>query len=163
MIPPRYQNVEPEDVPVVTKDDGVVIKVIAGSVDGVDGPIGGVAAKPLYLDVALKPGASFSQTVERGKNLFAYVFEGTAAIEGDDDTREVEAPSLAVIGDGDIFTVEAADEPTRMIVVAGEPFNEPVARYGPFVMNTREEIAQAFDDYRSGALANVKGGGIEEI
>lgn len=155
MKPPHYQNVEPEDVPVVTKDNGVVIRVLAGSVDGIDGPIAGVAAKPLYLDVALKPGASFTQEIDSSKNLFAYVFEGTAKIVSDEGGELVKAPALAVMGDGDVFTVEAADEPTRMIVVAGKPFNEPVARYGPFVMNTKEEITQAFADYRSGAFVGV--------
>ncbi len=145
MCPPRYQNIEPADVPEVETDGGALLRVIAGRGGGVDGPVTGIAVAPLYMDVTLRPGGRHAQAVEPGHACFAYVFEGAAEIGG----TPVEVHTLAVLGDGDGVEVASVGG-GRLILAAGRPIGEPVARYGPFVMNTRQEIEQAIEDYQSG-------------
>ncbi|MDH3594287.1 MAG: pirin family protein [Rhodospirillales bacterium] len=154
MCAPRYQNIEPEDVPEVNREDGTVVKVIAGRFDGVAGAVEGIAVDPVYLDVALPAGASFEQAVPEAHNAFVYPFEGAVEIgaAGTGEGQVVEAGHLAVLGPGGLVAVRAGETPGRFILVAGRPIGEPVARYGPFVMNTREEIHQAVRDYQAGRL-----------
>jgi redox-sensitive bicupin YhaK (pirin superfamily) len=148
MCEPRYQEYAPERIPVAKPAAGVSVKVIAGEVAGIKGPIGGVATDPTYLDIALQKGATFSHRLPNDYNAFAYVFEGASMI----GVKEVEKSPLAVLSQGDGFTVTADDQPARLILVAGKPLREPVAKYGPFVMNTPEEIHQAIADYQAGRL-----------
>jgi len=148
MCEPRYQEYAPEKIPVATPTPGVTVKVIAGEVAGVKGPIGGVATDPTYLDIALEKGATFSHRLPAEYNAFAYVFEGAAMV----GIKEIEKSQLAVLSQGDVFTVTADAQPTRLILVAGRPLREPIAKYGPFVMNTAEEIHQAIADYQAGRL-----------
>jgi redox-sensitive bicupin YhaK (pirin superfamily) len=151
MVAPRYQNIEPEDVPDTDLSGGGTAKVIAGTCQGVTGPIHGIATDPLYLDVKLPDGATLRQPVTAGHNAFVYVFEGAAAVRGDGGkVTEISGRKLAVLGDGDEVEVSALDGAARFLLVAGRPLNEPIARYGPFVMNTRAEIEQAFMDYQAG-------------
>ena len=150
MVEPRYQEFAPERIPVVTPADGVRVKVIAGRVDGIDGPISQPATDPVYLDVALEPGATWQVPLPEGHNAFAYVFEGAAMIGRGEDARELEAHELAVLGGGELLDMRAVGSAARLIVVAGRPLREPVARHGPFVMNTREQIMQAFVDFQEG-------------
>ena len=146
MSAPRYQNVESEKVPVVKRDDGTVIKVIAGRIDNVRGPVLGVAADPDYLDVYLPPSVEFHHKVEDGHSVFLYLFEGAVELDG----KELEPGDLAVFTkEGDI-SVKTGDKEGRFLLISGKPLNEPMARSGPFVMNSREEIMQAYDDYRTG-------------
>jgi redox-sensitive bicupin YhaK (pirin superfamily) len=154
MCAPRYQNIEPEDVPEVTDAAGLRVRVIAGGRDGVEGAVKGIAVEPLYLDVKLSAGASFAQPVPEAHNAFVYPFEGAVEIGGTaaGEGQVVEAGHLAVLGAGDSVSARTADGPGRFILVAGRPIGEPVARYGPFVMNTREEIHQAVRDYQTGRL-----------
>lgn len=148
MCEPRYQEYAPERIPVAKPAAGVSVKVIAGEVAGIKGPIGGVATDPTYLDIALQKGATFSHRLPNDYNAFAYVFEGASMI----GVKAVEKSQLAVLSQGDGFTVTADDQPARLILVAGKPLREPVAKYGPFVMNTPEEIHQAIADYQAGRL-----------
>ena len=152
MRPPRYQNIEPEDVPRVEAGGGVEVRVIAGRFDGVEGAVRGIAIEPLYLDVAMPPGSALTLPIARGHAAFCYVFEGVAEIGGADGiTGSPVGPGhLAVLGDGDTLGARAAEQPARFLLVAGRPLAEPVVRYGPFVMNTQEEIRQALEDYRAG-------------
>ncbi len=154
MCQPRYQNIEPEDVPEVKDADGLRVRVIAGVRDGVAGAVTGIAVDPLYLDVSLPAGASFAQPVPEAHNAFVYPFEGAVEIGGAaaGEGQVVEAGHLAVLGTGGLVSARTADDPGRFILVAGRPIGEPVARYGPFVMNTREEIHQAVRDYQAGQL-----------
>ncbi len=145
MCDPRYQNIEPEDVPLVTRDDGCEIRVVAGSVDGFDGPINGIDIEPTYLDISLRPGGSFRQIVPVAHTAFIYVFEGGVEVDG----QAIGCDYLAVLADGDEIHLQSKGG-GRLILVAGRPFGEPIARYGPFVMNTKDEIRQAIDDYNSG-------------
>jgi redox-sensitive bicupin YhaK (pirin superfamily) len=146
MCQPRYQEYAPEKIPVVQPTPGVTVKVIAGTVDGVTGPVGGVATDPTYLDITLEKGASFSQVLPKNHNAFAYVFEGTAML----GIKEIETHQLAVLSLGERFEVKADEGSARLILVAGKPLGEPVAQYGPFVMNTPEEIHQAVADFQAG-------------
>jgi redox-sensitive bicupin YhaK (pirin superfamily) len=147
MTAPRYQDIAPEAIPVVARTDGVTVKVIAGTVDGEAGPVEAPTVDPTYLDVSLPAGGRFEQAVPEGHNAFVYVFEGVARVGG----ATVEQNGLAVLGPGETVAVAAdGDGPARLLLVAGRPLNEPVARYGPFVMNTRAELQQAFADFQAG-------------
>ncbi len=147
MTAPRYQDIEPEAIPTVMLDDGVQVRVVAGEVGGLRGPVEGVATDPTYLDVSLPAAASFSYNLPPDYAAFAYVLEGAARI-GAETVRRGE---LAVLGAGDEITAAAdGSDPARLILVAGRPLREPIAKYGPFVMNTEAELQQAFADYRAG-------------
>ena len=146
MSAPRYQEFGPERIPLAEPAPGVRVKVIAGTVAGIEGPIAQPATDPVYLDVALDAGARFEHGLPAGHAAFVYVYEGALDIGGG---RRVEARQLAVLGAGDRVLLRTG-EGARAILVAGRPLREPVARYGPFVMNTREEIVQAVEDFRSG-------------
>ena len=150
MTAPRYQEYGPERFPEVDVAPGVRVKVIAGEVGGVAGPIVQPATDPVYLDVALEPGAGFRHGLPPGHSAFAYVFEGEATIGEGDAARPVPARELAILGPGDLFVAQGRAPGTRLILVAGRPLREPVARYGPFVMNTQAELRQAFDDFHAG-------------
>jgi redox-sensitive bicupin YhaK (pirin superfamily) len=150
MTAPRYQEFAPDRIPVATPSPGVSIKVIAGKVGDVAGPIVQPATDPLYLDVSLQPGATWSHPLPDGHNAFAYVYEGDAVVGEGDDARPLAHRTLGVIGGGSRFVVAAGEAGATLILVAGRPLREPVARHGPFVMNTREELMQAFVDYQQG-------------
>ncbi len=148
---PRYQDIEPTDIPEQALPDGGVVRVIAGRFGEVTGPVGGVATEPVMLDVGLPAGASLDVPIPAGHNGFAYVFEGSASL-GDRDDAVARGHIAVLEGEGDGLRIAAGEGATRVLVVAGRPIGEPVARYGPFVMNTRGELEQAFRDYRSGRL-----------
>jgi quercetin 2,3-dioxygenase len=146
MTAPRYQEIEPEQVPVAELSGGVKVHVIAGKVGNVVGPVNGIATAPTYLDVELPAGASASFDLPLGQHAFAYPFEGEAAI----GERVVPRGTLAVLGDGNRVVLTAKAAPARVLLVAGQPLNESIVRYGPFVMNTQEQIRQAIADYQAG-------------
>jgi hypothetical protein len=151
MTAPRYQDIAPERIPEAEPASGVRVRVLAGRVGDVVGPVSGIAVEPLYFDVSLEPGARFAAPVPRGHNAFAYVYSGNANIGPADAGRPVTRGELAVLDrDGDDVLFSAGSEPARLILVAGKPLNEPVAKYGPFVMNTQDEIVQAIQDFQSG-------------
>ena len=150
MTKPRYQDIDPERVPVVERADGTKVKVLVGSFDGVNGPVTDVATDPTYLDITLPAGVSASVPLAAEHNAFAYVFEGTAQIGTRAEAKTVERGQLAVLSLGDAVTVEGGAKGGRLILVAGRPLREPVAKYGPFVMNTPDEIRQAITDYQAG-------------
>jgi len=154
MSRPRYQDVPSARIPVVAREDGVRVRVIAGEVDGVRGAVTEIYADPEYLDVSVPAGRSFAQHVPEVHAAFAYVFEGEGVFgdDGNGGGRKVPAPRLAVFRDGDGVIVHAEDVPVRFLLLSGKPLNEPIARYGPFVMNTKEEIAQALEDLRNGTF-----------
>ena len=147
MSPPRYQEVLAEDIPSV-QVDGADVRVVAGQVAGVRGPVTEIAAEPLYLDVTLQPGAVFSQDLPEGHTLLLYLFKGDGTLGGD----KVSALRLLMAGPGDCVQLRAGENGMRFMLMAGAPFGEPVMPYGPFVMNTREEIEQALLDLRNGTF-----------
>ena len=151
MTNPRYQNIAANEIPEVSRKESARIRVIAGTVDGVTGPVTGIAADPIYLDVSVPSRASFAQPISRGHSAFAYVFEGEANFGG----KIVPNPRLVVFDDGDFVEVTTADSPVRFLLVSGKPLGEPIARYGPFVMNTQEEIEQTLRELQQGTFAQT--------
>ena len=149
MSAPRYQEYAPERIPFVDAAPGVRAKVIAGTVAGVRGPIEAEATDPIYLDLHLDAGAAYGHAVPAGHNAFVYVFEGAARV-GADGAQRVAKGELAVLADGERIDVAADGGPARVLLLAGRPLREPVAKYGPFVMNTMDEIRQAVEDLRAG-------------
>ena len=154
MTTPRYQDISSNQIPEINRGDGVKIRVIAGEVDGVRGAVSEIYADPVYLDVSIPANGSFSHPVEKGHTVFAYVFEGRGILGTGEKAPEksVSQPGLVVFGDGDYIQAGAADEPVRFLLVSGKPLDEPIARYGPFVMNTQQEIQQALEDLRNGTF-----------
>ena len=150
MSEPRYQEFAPERIPQLAPAEGVGVKVIAGTVDSVSGPIQQPATDPVYLDIELSAGTAWSYRLPEGHNAFAYVFEGDVSLGEGEASRALKLQQLAVLGGGSTLHMRAGAEGARFIVVAGRPLREPVARHGPFVMNTREELMQAFVDYQEG-------------
>jgi redox-sensitive bicupin YhaK (pirin superfamily) len=147
MTAPRYQDIDPEKIPNVSAKNGVGLRVVAGKVGEVEGPVKGVATEPLYLDIMLPGTTEYSVRVPSGHTAFVYVFEGEARI------GETKLPhgTLGVLSQGDdIVDLVATDEGARLILVAGKPLKEPVAKYGPFVMNTPQQIKEAIADYQAG-------------
>ena len=154
MSQPRYQEVLAVDIPGVDKD-GVEVRVVAGQYEGVHGPVTEIAAGPLYMDVALESGVEFALPVPAEHTVVAYLFAGEAYFGLDDNDQGdfVEAVHMVVFGEGDLLRVRAAENSsTRFMLIAGGPFREPIVPYGPFVMNTREEIQQALSDLRNGTF-----------
>jgi hypothetical protein len=159
MKPAGYRDIQAEDIPRITLPGGAVVKVIAGTLESegqrIDGPIQGVSTAPLFLDVHLPAGARFAQAVGVAHNVFVYPYEGSLRI-GDRQVSRGDAGVLAS-GDtaGDSVLVEAGAAATRFILLAALPLREPVVQYGPFVMNSREEIEQALRDYSAGTLVEA--------
>jgi len=150
MIAPRYQDIEPEAIPVVDAGDGVTVKVIAGRVGDVVGAVDARRTEPLYLDIHLPPRRIFVQPTEAGHNAAVYVYEGDARVGTGATADTVRRGEIAVLGPGERIEVAADMIPARLLVIAGRPLGEPIARHGPFVMNTMAEIRQAVEDYTSG-------------
>lgn len=155
MKPAGYRDIQPEEIPEVTIPGGSV-KVVAGTLDGVGhapvpGPIQGLSTAPLFLDVRLGAGEAFAQTVEDGHTAFLYPYAGSLQVG--EDARSLPARQAGVLSGGERIAVTAGDEGASFLLLAARPLDEPVVQYGPFVMNTREEIEQALADYRDGTLA----------
>jgi redox-sensitive bicupin YhaK (pirin superfamily) len=170
MTKPRYQDIPAAAIPEVTDDDGTRVRIITGDFWGRKGPVEGVAADPRYLDVFVPPGQRKTLPVEVGRHAFAYVFEGSGTFSGasqpfgvltekeNGDGSETLVRertgnrSLVVFDSGDEVTVQAGDEGIRFLLVSGKPIEEPVAWYGPIVMNTQAELQQAVSELRSGTF-----------
>ena len=148
---PWYRDIPNADVPRFTTDSGATVQVIAGSSHGVDGAVQRAGTEPLYLDIALPAGASFEQPLPAGHNAFLYVFRGEAVVAG----KGVPQTKMAILdnAEGADGVVIKASTPTRLLLIAGRPLKEPIAQYGPFVMNTQAELHQAVEDFRAGRFA----------
>src|SRR5688572_4570405 len=147
MAEPRYQEVTASTIPTYEKD-GVRIRVVTGTVDNVTGPVVDIAASPLYLDVQLASGIQWTHSIPGGHTALAYVFEREGVFAGD----TVEAVNLIKFEDGDHITVKTENNPVRFMLIAGAPFKEPIVPYGPFVMNTIEEIQETLKELRNGTF-----------
>jgi redox-sensitive bicupin YhaK (pirin superfamily) len=155
MMHPRYQDIAPEQVPVVTLDNGVKIKVLCGEVNGVIGPVKDVIIDPQYLDVSIPAGGSYTHHVHEGYTVFAYVIEGSGAFEPEQPDKSPAAigiESVVIYGDGERVEIKADANGLRFLLLSGKPIREPVAWYGPIVMNTREELVTAFEEYQNGTF-----------
>lgn len=168
MMKPRYRDVKRRQIPEVRLDNGVAVRIICGEVNGFTGPVQDIVIDPEYLDIAVPPGTGFTHRVEQGYTVFAYVLEGQGYFEPERDpyAYEVESKnyfdferegvigpeSLVTFEDGDELTVSTEDEELRFLLISGRPIGEPVAWYGPIVMNTQEELRIAFDEYQRGTF-----------
>ncbi|MET1161897.1 MAG: pirin family protein [Pseudoxanthomonas sp.] len=150
MTDPKYQEYAPDRIPVATPAADVSVKVIAGRVGEVVGPIVQPATDPVYLDIELQAGTAWEYILPEGHNAFAYIFEGAATVGEGEDARALETQEMAVLGGGDLLRLRAGNKGARLILVAGRPLREPVMRHGPFVMNTKQELMQAFVDFQEG-------------
>lgn len=160
MDPPRYQEVAAASIP-AHEADGARVRVVAGTYNGARGPVTEIAARPLYMDVSLQPEAGFELAIPRGHTAFAYVFEGIGdfGLDADGNGQRVEGVCMAVFGDGDHLRVRTAPQaPVRFMLIAGAPFKEPIVPYGPFVMNTEDEIRQALSELRNGTFIKETAG-----
>jgi redox-sensitive bicupin YhaK (pirin superfamily) len=154
MTNPRYQDVPSARIPEVALADGGKARVIAGTVNGVSGAVKDIFADPTYLDVLLGAGQTFEQPVPRGHTGILYVYRGEVTAGGASAGRGtvVSSPRLAILGDGDVVRVHASSVPARFLLLSAQPLNEPYARYGPFVMNTEEEIRETLQELRNGTF-----------
>ncbi len=174
MTAPRYQDIPAKAIPEVADDDGTRVRVVCGDFWGKRGPVEGVAADPRYLDISVPPGKRKTLPVELGRHAFAYVFEGSGSFSDASKPfgvlTEKDAPSgetlvrertgnrsLVLFDSGDEVTVQAGDEGIRFLLVSGKPIEEPVAWYGPIVMNTDAELQKAVSELRAGTF--IKHGG----
>jgi len=160
MTAPRYQDVPAARIPQVALPGGGQVRVVAGQVAGVEGAVREIFAGPSYLDVLLAAGQSFEQPVTRGHTALLYVYRGEVTVggartvggSGPAGGTTVPSPRLAILGDGDVVRVHAGAAPARFLLLSAQPLHEPAVRYGPFVMNTKEEIAQALHELRNGTF-----------
>ena len=169
MTAPRYQDIKAAEIPEVVDDDGTRVRIVVGDFWGQKGPVEGVAADPRYLDVSVPPGLRKRLAVYRASNAFAYVFAGSGTFRDASDPQAVlteqidgtttralphegENRSLILFDRGDEVVVQAGDEGIRFLLVSGRPIEEPVAWYGPIVMNTRQELQQAFREIQEGTF-----------
>ncbi len=151
MMAPRYQNIEPEAIPVIDLPGGAQAKVIAGRLGNIEGAVQAIATDPTYFDVSLPASGRFRHTLPADYTAFLYPFEGTIEVGQGDDPRTLERGRIGVLSSGDTIVVAArGNAPARLLLVAGRPLREPIAKYGPFVMNTQAQIVQAIQDYNSG-------------
>jgi redox-sensitive bicupin YhaK (pirin superfamily) len=150
MSDPRYQDIPGDRIPEVETESGARLRIVAGEAAGARGPVEGVATSPLYLDASLPGNGKLELPIPVEHNALAYVFEGEASVGG----TALASGQLGVLsrGEGEGVQVVTGDAPARMLLLAAKPIDEPMARYGPFVMTTRAELQQAFDDYRQGTF-----------
>ena len=172
MTDPRYQDVPGKEIPEVIDDDGTVVRVVCGSFWGKKGPVDGIASDPRYLDVRVPAGRRKSLSVETTRNAFAYVFEGSGRFQNASESFGVktdqvgivtEIPmeetgnrSLVLFDNGDEVTVQAGEKGMRFLLVSGKPIEEPVAWYGPIVMNTEAQLRQAYDELHNGTFIKTR-------
>ena len=169
MTAPRYQDISSAEIPEIVDDDGTVVRVITGEFFGKKGPVEGIAADPRYLDISVPPGRKKTLAVDLTSHAFAYVFEGSGSFHdasqpfgvlvekglGDAEVLvrdETGNRSLVLFDSGDAVTVQAGEEGIRFLLISGRPIREPVAWYGPIVMNTEAELRQAVAELRAGTF-----------
>lgn len=168
MMEPRYRDVKRDQIPEVGRDNGVSVRIICGEMGGVRGPVQDIVIDPEYLDVRMPPGTSFKHRVQEGYTVFAYVIEGEGYFEPGRDPYgyEVEgksyfeferesaigSESLVVFGDGDELAIQSESSGARFLLISGKPIGEPIAWSGPIVMNTQEELRNAFNEFREGTF-----------
>jgi quercetin 2,3-dioxygenase len=172
MMAPRYRDVESNQIPEVTLDDGVKVKIICGQVSGVKGPVQDIVIDPEYLDITVPAKSNFIYSVKKGHTVFAYVVEGKGYFDQERNPFAYEAEganyfdlkrecllgseNLVLFDDGDRVAVSTEEKPVRFLLISGRPIKEPVAWYGPIVMNTQEELRIAFEEYENATFIKHK-------
>ena len=151
MMKPRYQEIKSSSIPVVKLEQNVQIRIICGAVGDVRGPVTGIVTNPSYLDISVPSNTAYVHTLVPGHTAFAYVVEGAASF-AEGNKRSIDQGHLVVFDDGDAITVTTQNTAVRFLLISGKPLNEPVAWYGPIVMNTQAELEQAFAEYENGTF-----------
>jgi len=155
MMAPKYRDVKAGDIPEITLEKGAKVKIICGTVNGKQGPVRDIVIDPEYLDITIQGESTFEHKVKKGHTVFAYVIEGPGYFDVARG-RFIEHENLVLFDDGDEVHVSTADTPVRFLLISGKPIGEPVAWYGPIVMNTEEELQVAFEEYREGTFIRHK-------
>lgn len=155
MMDPRYRDIKASDIPVVRTVEGAEVRVLCGSVGAARGPVRDVVIEPEYLDVSLPAGTRFTHPTAAGHTVLAYLFEGSAGF-GRGVGGAVEREHLVLFGDGDRLVASTENVPARFLLISGKPLREPVAWEGPIVMNTRQELRTAFEEYRNGTFVRKR-------
>lgn len=150
MCAPRYQDIPAGEIPEVRGEDGSLVRVVTGSFGTVTGPVSGIACDPTYLDVTLPAGGAITLPAKKGYTALAFVVEGTGGFGQIEQEGKVRSSQLIVFEDGSGVEARAAEEGLRFLFITGKPFKEPIARYGPFVMNTEEEIRRTLEELDAG-------------
>jgi redox-sensitive bicupin YhaK (pirin superfamily) len=150
MMAPRYREVKIHQIPEVITKENVKIKVICGEVYGTKGPVDDIITDPQYLDITIPPGTSYNHSTETGYTVFAYVIEGNGSF--DERGRSIPAGNLVLFNDGETLTIKTTGKLLRLLLISGKPIKEPIAWYGPIVMNTEAELKKAFEEYRDGTF-----------
>lgn len=155
MMMPRYRDVLKEQIPEVQLNDNVKAKVICGQINDTKGPVQDIVTDPEYLDVTVSPNSEFKHHVKQGHTVFAYVIEGEAYFESEKN-QMINAENVVLFTDGDFVNIATGNKPVRFLLISGKPIGEPVAWYGPIVMNTEQELRIAFEEYRNGTFIKHK-------
>jgi quercetin 2,3-dioxygenase len=155
MIDPRYRNLDRDQIPQICPVENVMIKIVCGTVDGVKGPVQDIVTEPEVLDIRVGPDTVYEHSVKPGHTAFSYVIEGEGSFDPD-GTRSIPAETVVLFEDGDGIRITTAKESVRFLMVSGKPIREPVAWYGPIVMNTKAELAVAFEEYQNGTFVKNK-------
>ncbi len=151
MMHPRYQDIKSSEIPEVVKEGGARVRIICGRLDGTCGPVSEIVTDPEYMDVIVPPGKEFSHLVKKGHTVFAYVFEGDGYFD-EYKERLIKSEHLVLFEDGEEVVAQSEDKQLRFLLISGMPIGEPIAWYGPIVMNNREELDLAFREYREGTF-----------
>lgn len=165
MMPPRYRGIVAKDIPSVQVEGGATVRIIAGKVDGRQGPVRDIITAPEYLDVTVPPNSEFRRATQPGHTVFAYIIEGKARFSNEESRSDMRRGqffgnnSMVLFGDGDEVLAATGEEAARFLLVSGKPIGEPVAWSGPIVMNTDEELRIAFEEYDAGTFIKQKPGG----
>jgi quercetin 2,3-dioxygenase len=156
MMAPRYRDIKDSHVPEVSLKNGVKVRIICGKVGKCEGPVKGIVIDPEYLDVTIPSESTFEHPTVPGHTVFAYVIEGQGLFD-ETKTNPIENGSLCLYNDGNNIQVAAGEEPVRFLLISGKPIGEPIAWYGPIVMNTDEELRLAFEEYQNGTFIKQSG------
>lgn len=150
MIEPRYQEIKSEEVPVIMGDNGAKLKIIAGQLDGARGPIEKTDVAVVFIDIELPKDTSFNYKISDSYSTFLYVLEGAVCVDDGANKQNLSKGQLGIFGLGNSIKLDSTKSSGRALLAAGQPHREPIVKYGPFVMNTKEQIAEAIDDFREG-------------
>ncbi len=153
MMPPRYQEIKKNEIPEITQNNGISIKVIAGTVNGTEGPVKDIVIDPEYLDVSMPPDTTFEHKTTGGHKVFAYIIDGNGYFDPEQSENQ-DKETLIIFEDGDHLVISTKDLNVRFLLISGKPIEEPIAWHGPIVMNTDEELEIAFREYQNGTFLN---------
>ncbi len=151
MMPPRYQEIKKNEIPEVSLENGISVKIIAGSVNGTKGPVKDIVIDPEYLDVSMPANTKFEHETTKGHKVFAYIIDGNAYFDPEQSENQ-DKETLIIFEDGDHLNISTKDQNVRFLLISGKPIEEPIAWHGPIVMNTNEELEIAFKEYQDGTF-----------